>query len=97
MDMDVEEFEIQMHRAHSDLPSEEDDQEAVTPSPERSPEPPVPSTSRAPYESSSSSTTRVIEEMYRLTESDKASIHQFSGIRVEDALLLLSFHQHIVH
>jgi len=96
MDMDVEDFEIQMHRAHSDLPSEEDDQEAVTPSPERSPEPPVASTSRAPYESSSSS-TRVIEDMYRLTELDKASIHQFSGIRVEDALLLLSFHQHIVH
>lgn len=75
---------------HSDVGSEDDEfQEAVTPS-EPSPRPSVTN----PRNGSSPS-----ESFHDLlcAEIDKAWVEQYSGIKVEDALLLLSFHRHIVH
>jgi len=68
------------HR-HSDVISDEEYPEAVTPSSE----PPPPSlatikTDLSPYPG-----------------LDKLSMTQYHGVKIEDALLLLSFHQHAVH
>lgn len=94
MDMEVDEYD--MHPGHSDPGSEEDYQEAVTPPPERTSEPPV---SSAPHPRYTSSRIDSLDHLRYRSEVDKLSTHQhqFSGVRMEDALLLLSFHQHIVH
>ncbi|KAJ3492647.1 hypothetical protein NLJ89_g11187 [Agrocybe chaxingu] len=80
--MDLDDYD--MANVHSDNNSDDEYQEAVTPSPEPSPSPPPPSLD-------------ILENFnfpYPI-EIDKASVKQFSGIRVEDALLLLSFHHHV--
>ncbi|CAA7264738.1 unnamed protein product [Cyclocybe aegerita] len=80
--MDLDDYD--MTNVHSDNNSDDEYQEAVTPSPEPSPSPPLPS-------------LNILESFnfpYPI-EIDKASVKQFSGIRVEDALLLLSFHNHV--
>lgn len=92
MDMDAD--DDVHHRPHSDIGSEDEFQEAVTPSPEHSPSPPPPSVTN-PRNGLSPS-----ENFHHLlchAEIDKAWAEQYSGIKVEDALLLLSFHRHIVH
>lgn len=66
---------------HSDLLSDEEYPEAVTPSPE--PLPPVAAISKAGLSS--------------YPGLDKLSMTQYHGVKIEDALLLLSFHQHAVH
>ncbi|KAF8167423.1 hypothetical protein B0H34DRAFT_681811 [Crassisporium funariophilum] len=92
MDMDADDYD--MHHAHSDIGSEDEYQEAVTPSPEPSPSPP-PSSIINPRNGFSQLET--FNHLAYHAEVDKVSAKQFSGIRIEDALLLLSFHQHIVH
>lgn len=78
------------HRLAHSIDNSEDEY-PVTPPPEPSPSPPLPTVS-----------SQVIREMllghlpYPI-EIDKASAERFPGIRIEDALLLLSFHHHTVH
>lgn len=78
--------------AHSIDNSDDEYPEAVTPEPSLSPLP-------ASLSSQSISTDAKLEMLLsRLpcpVEIDKASAERFPGIRVEDALLLLSFHHHI--
>ncbi|KAF8963856.1 hypothetical protein BDZ97DRAFT_1661033 [Flammula alnicola] len=92
MDMDADDYD--MHHAHSDNGSEDEFQEAVTPSPEPSPSPPLASVihPRNDY----SSRLETLNLPYPI-QVDKVSAKQFNGIKIEDALLLLSFHHHIVH
>ena len=68
------------HR-HSDVISDEEYPEAVTPSSE----PPPPSLATIKTDLSS------------YPGLDKLSMTQYHGVKIEDALLLLSFHQHAVH
>lgn len=92
MDLDANYDDDEMH-GHSDLGSEDEYQEAVTPSPEQSPSPPPTSApSRIPM-----SRLGFTINPATYAELEKTTAIQFSGIKVEDALLLLSFHQHIVH
>lgn len=94
--MDMDDFDIQ---AHSDNGSDDDYQEAVTPSPEQSPSPPPPP-------STTSSNSKPVDQArngYRPIETmnppfpTKVTTH-VNGISVEDAYLLLSFHHHhVVH
>ena len=91
--IDADDYDV--HLAHSDNGSEDEYQEAVTPSPGTSPSPP-------PKTSVDSSRTSDYSRYERPTspypvQFDKVSEKQFSGVKVEDALLLLSFHHHIVH
>ncbi|KAI0783406.1 hypothetical protein C8Q75DRAFT_810990 [Abortiporus biennis] len=87
-------------RSHSDMGSDEDDQEAVTPSP--SPPPPAfapavsqpkrsPSDSQTPNEYSLAAV-----DPLTYAEMEKATAKYQTGVKVEDALLLLSFHHHVV-
>lgn len=92
MDLDVDDYD--MHDIHSDIGSEDEYEEAVTPPPEPMPAPP----------SSSASSSRIAISHLTLAidpasyaELEKVSATQYSGIKIEDALLLLSFHHHIVH
>ncbi|KAF9469700.1 hypothetical protein BDZ94DRAFT_1243057 [Collybia nuda] len=92
MDLDVDDYD--MHGVHSDIGSEDEYEEAVTPPPEPTPVPP----------SSSTSSSRIAVSHLTLAidpasyaELEKVSATQYSGIKIEDALLLLSFHHHIVH
>lgn len=100
MDLD-EDYE---HSPHSDVGSDDDYQEAVTPSPEGSPSP-IPTAATA-----SNSTVDHVSASSRVTFQnfgfpiDAATYAEFEkaaarhrGIRVEDALLLLGFHQQVVH
>lgn len=90
MEMDADD---DVHHPHSDIGSEDEFQEAVTPPSGQSPSPP-------PSITNSRSGLSPSENFHHLlshAEIDKAWIEQYSGIKVEDALLLLSFHQHIVH
>jgi len=85
--MDLDDYD--MHNAHSDNGSEDDYQEAVTPSPEHSPSPPPASVhTRNDYPP--------LEALYPV-QVDKVSARHYSGAKIEDALLLLSFHNHVVH
>lgn len=87
--MDLEPFDYDMH---SDIGSEDEFQEAVTPSPEASPSPPPPpSNSHLTIEGFTS-----FNEPAYYAEFEKRSA-TYSDIKFEDALLLLSFHQHSVH
>lgn len=80
-----------IHHTHSDIGSEDEFQEAVTPSPESSllPPPSVTNLRLSPSEN--------FQHLLSHAKIDKALVDQYAGIEVEDALLLLSFHQHIVH
>ncbi|KAJ3482946.1 hypothetical protein NLI96_g6625 [Meripilus lineatus] len=81
-------------RSHSDMGSDEDDQEAVTPSPSPPPSAFVPddvAPKRAHVPARS-------PPDFPLTyaEMEKATAKFQTGVKVEDALLLLSFHHHVV-
>ncbi|KAF9015741.1 hypothetical protein BDQ17DRAFT_1418780 [Cyathus striatus] len=89
--MEMDDFE--MHDIPSDIGSEDEYQEPLTPSPEHSPSPP-------PAESSSrivfgSLSVRAQSAYY--DGLDDSSMKRYPGVRIEDALLLLSFHHHAVH
>lgn len=91
--IDADDYDV--HLAHSDNGSEDEYQEAVTPSPGTSPSPP-------PTTSVDSSRTPDYSRFERRNspypvQFGKVTENQFSGVKVEDALLLLSFHHHIVH
>ncbi|GLB35748.1 putative homeobox KN domain containing protein [Lyophyllum shimeji] len=96
MELDGDDYD--MHEAHSDVVSDEEFQEAVTPPPESIPALPAPTSAPA----SSSSRIAISELTLSIdpglyAELEKVSATQYSGIKIEDALLLLSFHQTIVH
>lgn len=95
MELDGDDYD--MHGIHSDIGSEDEYQEAVTPPPESAPA--IPSTS-TPASSSRISISHLTFSMdpASYAELEKVSATQYSGIKIEDALLLLSFHHHhIVH
>lgn len=96
--MDLDGDDDYVHEIQSDVGSEDEYQEAVTPPPE-----PVPMISATPALAASSS-SRI--SMTNLTlsidpasyaELEKVTTRRYSGVRIEDALLLLSFYHHIVH
>ncbi|PPQ71651.1 hypothetical protein CVT24_007842 [Panaeolus cyanescens] len=78
---------------HSDMGSDDEDQEAVTPSPEPSPSPqsppPEPVPRAYPQVEPPKHVTRPLSDLEQAAK-------QYANIRVEDALLLLSFHQTII-
>ena len=78
--------------APSDMASD-DEWEAVTPSPEPSP-PPIPSS--VPTRRIHVGLHPVVSEVH-YSDPEKASAARFSDIKLDDALLLLSFHHHIAH
>lgn len=80
-----------MHPAASDIGSDEDYNEILTPSPDDSPAP-------SPVAAADTVTTTIpIDNSTFYAQPEKSSATQYSDIKVEDALLLLSFHQHVVH
>lgn len=80
-----------MHPAASDIGSDEDYNEILTPSPDDSPSP-------SPAAAADTVTTTIpIDNSTFYAQPEKSLATQYSGIKVEDALLLLSFHQHVVH
>lgn len=85
-----------MQPAASDIGSDEDYNEVLTPSPDNSPSPP-------PVAAADTATTATSVTIGNMTspafyaELEKFSAARYSGIRIEDALLLLSFHQHVIH
>jgi Homeodomain len=82
------------HGGLSDMGSDDEYQEAVTPSPEPSPPPPA----HPPIPSAVPIRLHPVVNPVSYPELDKASAARFSGIKLDDALLLLSFHhQHIAH
>jgi hypothetical protein len=93
--MDLDGYDYDMRGIHSDMGSEDEYQEPVTPPPGLTPAPP----------STSGSSSRITISQLTLSnapasypEMEKISTTQYSpGIKIEDALLLLSFHHHIVH
>jgi hypothetical protein len=89
-----------MQPVASDIGSDDDYQEVLTPSSNNSPSPvPVAAahiTASMPTVSSMSSHNSSPDPP-RYTELEKVSATRYSGIKIEDALLLLSFHQHVVH
>lgn len=96
--MDLDGDDDYMHETHSDVGSEDEYQEAVTPPPEQVHTPPV--TSVPP----SSSSSRISISQLTLSmdpasyaELEKVSATHYSGVKIEDALLLLSFHHHVTH
>ncbi|KAF8079049.1 homeodomain transcription factor [Lyophyllum atratum] len=95
MELDGDDYD--MHEINSDIGSEDEFQEAVTPPPELVP-PLVPATTPASTSSriAISELTLAIDPVL-YAELEKVSATQYSGIKIEDALLLLSFHHHIVH
>jgi hypothetical protein len=100
MDLDRDEYDI---HAPSEAGSDDDFQEAVTPSPEPSPSPPLPT-----YSSASRHRVHVGfghhmdfgfgpgMDSTSYAELEKVTAARFSGVKLEDALLLLSFHHHIM-
>ncbi|KAK0465522.1 homeodomain transcription factor [Desarmillaria tabescens] len=78
--------------AHSDdIGSDEEIQEAVTPSPSPSPPPrTMPSPSRQPF-------AVPLDALINYVELERATMKFTSGIKAEDAFLLLSFQQQYVH
>jgi hypothetical protein len=92
--MDVVDFNI--HRlAHSIDNSEDEYPEAVTPPPEPSLSP-LPAALSSQAMSTDVKLEMLLSHLPYPIEIDKASVERFPGIRMEDALLLLSFHHHIV-
>lgn len=89
--MDLDDYDV---RHHSDDGSEDDYQEAVTPSPEQSPSPPPAAITNPPMNYDGK--LAPLGHPYPV-QIDKVSTRQFPGISVADAELLLIFHRHIVH
>ena len=87
-------------RSHSDVGSDDEYQEAVTPSPESSPAPPsiVPAThsSKRAHAAQSPSSISLTVDALSYAEMEKATAKYHTGVKVEDALLLLSFHHNVV-
>ncbi|KAK7686667.1 hypothetical protein QCA50_010267 [Cerrena zonata] len=100
-------------RSHSDMGSEEDYQEAVTPPSEASPLPPFARAARThraerkreivhkhhhPHHPPAPPTRDLTLSVDTITyaEMEKATAKFQTGVRVEDALLLLSFHHNVV-
>jgi hypothetical protein len=75
-----------------DMASDEELQEAVTPSPETSPSPSPITPAPLGHQPRASMGVSIKPTTYE--DMEKA---RYSGIKVDDALLLLSFHQHGVH
>lgn len=93
--MDVEEYDD----VHSDAGSEDEHQEAVTPSPGASPSPAAfNSTSARPHHESRRPRDGVgmVLDPVSYAQLEKVTASNFTGVKVEDALLLLSFHKHVV-
>ena len=88
--MDLDDYDI---HHHSDNGSEDDYQEAVTPSPERSPSPPA-AIANPPMNYTNKMDSLNLPYPVQI---DKVSTRQFSEISVADAELLLIFHRHVVH
>lgn len=84
----------------SDMASEEDSQEAVTPSPASSPYPAFPFHGQPPQKPAHTPQPRkdisVAVGSLSYSEMEKASAQVDTGVKVEDALLLLSFHHNVV-
>ncbi|KAA1467765.1 homeobox-domain-containing protein [Dentipellis sp. KUC8613] len=97
--MDEDNYENVRRSGHSDAGSDEEYQEAVTPSPEPSPSPPPPSLNSASFTAvSRSHRPRMgmdVVEPVSYPDIEKVP-ERMSGVKVEDALLLLGFHHHIV-
>jgi hypothetical protein len=93
--MDVDEYDD----VHSDAGSEDEHQEAVTPSPNASPSPPVTfdAASVRPHHESRRPRDSVgmVVDPVPYAQLEKVTTSNFTGVKVEDALLLLSFHKHI--
>lgn len=88
-------------RSHSDMGSDDEFQEAVTPSPESSPAPPsiVPlptHDSKRAHAAQSPSAISLTMDALTYAEMEKATAKYRTGVKVEDALLLLSFHHNVV-
>ncbi|KAH8099745.1 homeobox-domain-containing protein [Cristinia sonorae] len=88
-------------RSHSDVGSDDEYQEAVTPSPESSPAPPsilpVPThVSKRPHAAQSPGDISLTVDALSYAEMEKATAKYHTGVKVEDALLLLSFHHNVV-
>lgn len=81
-------------RSHSDMGSDEEDQEAVTPSP--SPPPPAFAPDEAAPKRAHVPARSPTEYPLTYAEMEKATAKFQTGVKVEDALLLLSFHHHVV-
>ncbi len=97
-DSHVIDDDYDMHPVASDIGSDDDFQEVLTPSPGNSPSPPPVATAERIASSPGVRTmpnNTVIDRDF--TELEKISATRYSGIKVEDALLLLSFHRHVVH
>lgn len=93
--MELDGYDYDMQGIHSDIGSEDECQEPVTP-------PPEPTRALPPTSASSSRITisqlTLSNEPVSYAEPAKNPTAQYSpGIKIEDALLLLSFHHHIVH
>ncbi|KAF8640904.1 hypothetical protein AX17_000552 [Amanita inopinata Kibby_2008] len=87
MELDETYYEVRQ----SDVGSDDEYQEAVTPSPE-----PLLSTATEPARVSIGAQSSA-SDLSSCTDLEKTPTAEFPGVRVEDALLLLSFHQHVVH
>jgi hypothetical protein len=95
--MDVDEH---YDDVHSDAGSEDEHQEAVTPSPNASPSPPATFdvTSARPHHDSRRPRDGVgmVVDPVSYAQLEKVTTSNCTGVKVEDALLLLSFHKHVV-
>lgn len=94
MDVDDEYDDV-----HSDAGSEDEHQEAVTPSPNASPSPhpTFDATSVRPHHESRRprDAVGVVVDPTSYTHLEKVTPSNCAGVKVEDALLLLSFHKHV--
>lgn len=88
--MDVYDEEIIPRVGGSDGVSDEEYQEALTPSPESSPK-----STRRQFESHAEALFIAINSVERAQTSEVAAVSKH-GVHVEDAMLLLSFHRNIV-
>lgn len=80
----------------SDMASEEDAQEAVTPSPASSPYPALPQVVQKPMQSPQP-TRNIAFTIGPLSDMEKAAADlTTTGVKFEDAMLLLSFHHNVV-
>jgi len=93
------EVDEQSDDPQSDAGSEDEHQEAVTPSPNASPSPPASfnATSIRPRHESRRSRDAVgmVVDPVSYAELEKVTTSSFTGVKVEDALLLLSFHKQV--